>query len=864
MSKTYEIAFKLGAKISSSMRQAFGTASQSMNNLNGNASNLGQSNRSLAGTFSKLKGPALAAGAALASVATGMYAAVTASDQFRQSMQLVAARTDESSVNMAEIAKISKNLYTKNLGEDWTDLANSISSVQSVTKLSGSALENATKNAILYRDVFGEEIEASVKTADTMMKNFGISADQAYNLLTQGAKKGLDKSGELLDTANEYSPHFNALGFSANQMFDTFSAGLESGAFNLDKVGDAVKEFNLRAKSESKDSVEAFEELGMNAAEMAQTFAKGGPEAQKSFMQVVQAISAIEDPVKKNRIGIALMGTQFEDLETDVVAAMGTVQQQFDMTKDSMKTLEKVKYDNLTGALKGIGRNLQVHLLMPLGDKLLPIVQKVANAVVKYIPVVQKQFASMGDRAGLVMDTFKEFAKNAAALFSPIAQTIAGVAMPIIADAFNFFTVVSTKLSKFWSANGAQIVQATKNVFGMIATVVKTIAPIAMFIVKMVWNNIKGAIEGAIAVITSAIKIFSSLFTGNWQGLWDGVVGIIKGAIQLAWNVWNLMMMGRLVKGAAIIVTSVIGFFKGLGVKLATNVQYYFHLFRDGFYQIGNSILSAIKGAMANLIGVIRSTITNFITVFQTARTFGVNIFMSMVSAVRNLFVTMGTAIRSAISSVISAVVTRVSSFVTSASSFLTALWANIVTIFNNIKLAMITPFQSVGAIVSSVIGTIKSLVSGLFGQVKSAGTSAINSLISAANAMISGLNKLNITVPDWVPGVGGNSIGFNIPSIPMLAKGGVTTGPTLAMIGEGREQEAVLPLSKLQNLLNMNGGSQQQQQAMSVVYSPQFIIQGNADDSKIETVTKQGFEEFKRWQEAMNQDNRRLAFKRD
>ncbi|MFP3360351.1 phage tail tape measure protein, partial [Planococcus sp. SIMBA_143] len=90
------------------------------------------------------------------------------------------------------------------------------------------------------------------------------TSTEAYNLLAQGAKNGLNKSDELLDTANEYSPYFKSLGFNANQMFDTFIAGAEKGAFNLDKVGDAVKEFNIRAKDGSKASSEAFQALGMN------------------------------------------------------------------------------------------------------------------------------------------------------------------------------------------------------------------------------------------------------------------------------------------------------------------------------------------------------------------------------------------------------------------------------------------------------------------------------------------------------------------------------------------------------------------------------------------------------------------------
>jgi hypothetical protein len=63
---------------------------------------------------------------------------------------------------------------------------------------------------------------------------------------------------------------------------------------------------------------------------------------------------------------------------------------------------------------------------------------------------------------------------------------------------------------------------------------------------------------------------------------------------------------------------------------------------------------------------------------------------------------------------------------------------------------------------------------------------------------------KLSFKIPGWVPGVGGK--GFEVPNIPMLANGGIVTGPTLAMIGEGGESEAVIPLSRLDQMTGGGG----------------------------------------------------------
>ena len=94
-----------------------------------------------------------------------------------------------------------------------------------------------------------------------------------------------------------------------------------------------------------------------------------------------------------------------------------------------------------------------------------------------------------------------------------------------------------------------------------------------------------------------------------------------------------------------------------------------------------------------------------------------------------------------------------------------------------------------------------------------------LNAVISLINAAIGSLNKISVDIPDWVPGVGGQKFGVNIPKIPMLARGGMIGSPTLAMIGEAGYNEAVVPLdrdakalSMIADILTEKMGSQSQQ----------------------------------------------------
>ena len=144
--------------------------------------------------------------------------------------------------------------------------------------------------------------------------------------------------------------------------------------------------------------------------------------------------------------------------------------------------------------------------------------------------------------------------------------------------------------------------------------------------------------------------------------------------------------------------------------------------------------------------------------------------------------------------------------------------------------------------------------VSAVWQGIKNAVKSGINSVINFINSGIGQLNKFQVNVPKGVPIVGGKHVGLNIPKIPTLATGGIATGPTLAEIGEGGEPEAVVPLSKLSNMLNGGAGG-------GITYSPNIVINGNADKSEISEAMRSSYEEFKEFMDRYTRERRRLAF---
>ena len=148
----------------------------------------------------------------------------------------------------------------------------------------------------------------------------------------------------------------------------------------------------------------------------------------------------------------------------------------------------------------------------------------------------------------------------------------------------------------------------------------------------------------------------------------------------------------------------------------------------------------------------------------------------------------------------------------------------------------------------------IAEVFGGLMGIVKT----PLNAVISIVNKAISAINGISVDIPDWVPGFGGQKFGVSIPQIPMLAEGGVVSKPTLSMIGEGNESEAVMPLSKLEGMMGANGGA-----SISVSFSPTINIGGGGNDaySAVRRGLDEGAKNLKRELERLLADKRRLSY---
>lgn len=164
-------------------------------------------------------------------------------------------------------------------------------------------------------EILGSDIPETAEAAGTMIKN-GLAGDaeEAFDIIITGYQQGADRSGDMLDTLREYSPMFASLGLDGQEAMGLISQSMEAGARNSDLAADALKEFSIRAQDDSKATRQAFTDLGLDADEMGRMIASGGEDAQKGLGLVLDGLMKIEDPIARNAAGVALFGTQWEDL----------------------------------------------------------------------------------------------------------------------------------------------------------------------------------------------------------------------------------------------------------------------------------------------------------------------------------------------------------------------------------------------------------------------------------------------------------------------------------------------------------------------------------------------------------------------
>ena len=627
---------------------------------------------------------AAAAIAALAAAAlAGAKEVVQLGTDYRQATNQLSAQTGATGQELEELGGIAQEVYRNNFGDSISDVNEALATTRTNTGLMGDELRKATESGYLLRDTFGMDFSESSRAASALMNKFGISAQQAYNLIAVGAQNGANRNGDLLDVLSEYAPKYAEMGLTADDMMQTLIAGAENGVFQIDKVGDAVKEFSIRAIDGSDTTKEAFEALGLSASGVSAELAAGGPQARAAFLQVVNALQAVEDPLERNQLAVALFGTQFEDLGEQALPILASIAEGGDLSTDALSQINDVRYNDAASALEGVRR-------------------KIVN---EFLPLAQ-------DMQGLLVDALSTIDDALADGFQPEDVKIIGEA---VADALmEGIGTIETLLSENMGTITEMLDAAVAVVVEALPALVDAILPAAMGLLQSVVDAITANVEPLTALATNIVTSVATFLVENAGTLASAATSLLTGLVD-----GIAEALPTLLPAAASMVTEIA---TGLAENLPTLLTS-----AAGLVQ---GIVDGIVGALPVLVEAlpqIITTITDAITTaLPTLLEQGTSILTSIIDGITAAIPTLVEALPQVITAILDAITTALPDVLAAGTGILTSL-------IDGITAAIPTLVEALPQIITTIITGITEALP----DILAAGTSILTSLISGIGEAI-------------------------------------------------------------------------------------------------------------------------------
>ena len=316
-------------------------------------------------------------------------------EEIEDATQHFEASTGTSAQSMKEFSKEIKDLYGNNYGDSLGTVADDMAKVkQYMGETDPSKISDITENAIALEDVFGMDFQESIRGVDALMGSMGLTADEAFDYIAKGAQNGLDKSGELVDNLAEYAPLWAQQGFSAQEMFSILQNGLETGAYNLDKVNDFVKEFGISLNDgRMSDNLTHFSN---DTKAIFTAFQSGKATSKQVFDSVVNDLANATNQQEALTLASNMWSALGEDNSLEMIKSLNKVNDTYEDVYGTMNSIKDIQYDSLSNKWDELGRKFQLEIADPIADKFLPVAEDGIDMLIDHMDLAVPAISSVG------------------------------------------------------------------------------------------------------------------------------------------------------------------------------------------------------------------------------------------------------------------------------------------------------------------------------------------------------------------------------------------------------------------------------------------------------------------------------------
>lgn len=866
-SNALELSIRIAGKVDNSLTAAIKTAQNQTSGLARGVSTFAKTSAAaLVGVTTAVVGVATTCGKQAADVEKAMA----------QTRTLLTGTADKTQARTAELTQDVMNI-SRVTGRVSTEIAAGSYQVISAfqdTADTASILETATKAAIAGQ----AETVDTVNALAAVTKAYGDTSARAVthvsDLSFETIRLGQTTMPELANGIQKASGSAAALHVSQEELYAGF-ATLTGVIGNTDTVGTALNTLYTKMLKPSKALSKAVESLGYKSAyAMVQQEGLGG-----TIKKLGQYAGG--DATKF----AALFSMRDLKAAQGILNTMDVYEQKLSELQDADGATDRAFMTSINNwnDMFGIASNKVSVFAQQVGMKLLPYAKDfLSDAMPKIDGLMDTVLAGIDKIMPKIEALFKYLSQNGpqvAGVASAVATAWGGmIAAPKIETGVKgVASFLSSGIGKA-KGGGAKLLGKAKGFGGSMLAGIKDLRANPGLIkslpvfgwahnVKNIPANAKQAVLNEINSSGSLLKVIGAGAGSVFGKGGLNVGGIAKGAASPFLGMGKVFL-GMLSSTGPVIVAigTIIALFSILGDHL-DNIR---GLVQNTFGEQGVAVFDGFVGAVQNVGATIQQALSpeglagikDFIT--QTFGEGAGNAFGIFIPLIQSVAGIVGQLVDLGVN-YLKPLILEVFNFMTTQA--LPALIPLLASVVSLVGTTLVNAVKVVVGIVQTLLPIVEPVIMGIISLIQS----IVSVTIKVVNGIIGALNKISVPVPDWVPGIGGKTFGFNLSKVamPQFAQGGFTNGPSIA--GEAGT-EAVISFQRgvrQQNIdiwrmagqmlgVQDNDGSMPQ-----IVFSPNITISGDADPAEVTRKTKELFKLFEQFLDQYFRKHNKVAYSR-